>query len=99
METFPWYNNLYRMRIEGSDNDIIIRLPQPNLSQFPEEKTLREAAMASFIEQNTPVPVPKVLFHGLSGPDSEVGPFIIIQYIENSGSMSHKLAMPNERDP
>lgn len=93
------YNNLYRMRIKGSKDDVIIRLPQPSLAQFPGEKTLREAATASFIAQNTRVPVPRVLFHGLSSPDSEVGPFIIIQHVENCGSMSHALAMPNEKDP
>lgn len=93
------YNNLYRMRIKGSDDDVIIRLPQPNLAQFPDEKTLREAATASFIAQNTRVPVPRVLFHGLSSPDSEVGPFIIIQHVENCRSMSHALAMPNTKDP
>jgi hypothetical protein len=93
------YNNLYRMRIEGSDDDVIIRLPQPNLAQFPDEKTLQEAATASFIVQNTWVPVPRVLFHRLSSPDSEVGPFMIIQHVENCGSMSYVLAMPNEKDP
>ncbi|KAH9224627.1 phosphotransferase [Leptodontidium sp. 2 PMI_412] len=93
------YNILYRMRIEGSKDDVIIRLPQPSLAQFPGKKTLREAAVANFIAQNTRVPVPRVLFHGLSSPDSEVGPFTIIPYIENYGSMSHALAMPNEKDP
>ena len=92
------YNNLYRMRIEGS-NDVVIRLPQPNLAEFPDEKTLWEAATANFIAQNTQVPVPRVLFHGVSNPDSEVGPFIIIPHVENSGSMSHALAMPNKKDP
>ncbi|KAH6710987.1 hypothetical protein BKA61DRAFT_737861 [Leptodontidium sp. MPI-SDFR-AT-0119] len=93
------HNILYRMRIEGSKDDVIIRLPQPSLAQFPGEKTIREAAVANFITQNTRVPVPRVLFHGLSSPDSEVGPFTIIPYIENYGSMSHALAMPNEKDP
>jgi hypothetical protein len=72
------YNNLYRMRIEGSKDNIIIRLLQPSLAQLPDEKTLREAATASFIAQNTRVLVPRVLFQGLLSPDSEVGPFIII---------------------
>ncbi|RFU30718.1 hypothetical protein B7463_g5620, partial [Scytalidium lignicola] len=92
------YNNIYRVRIEGSD-DVVIRLPQPSLAQFPNEKTLREAATANFITQNTQVPVARVLFHGLSNPDSEVGPFIVIQHVENCGTMSHALMMPNERDP
>ncbi|KAF4620086.1 hypothetical protein G7Y89_g14737 [Cudoniella acicularis] len=90
------YNNLYRMKIEGSANNVMIRLPQPNIAQFPNEKTLREAATATFIAQNTQIPVPQVLFHGL---ESEVGPFVIIQYVENCGSMSHALAMPNETEP
>ncbi|KAK0117871.1 hypothetical protein ONS95_012191 [Cadophora gregata] len=93
------YNNLYRIRIEGIQDDVIIRLPQPTLAQFPCEKTLGEAAIATFVTQNTQVPVPRVLFHGVSTADSEVGPFIIIQHIENCGSMSHALAMPNEQDP
>jgi hypothetical protein len=90
------YNSLYRMRIEGSDGDVMVRLPQPDLVQFPDEKTLREAATARFVAQNTRIPVPQVLCYGLSGPDSEVGPFTIIQYVENRGCMSHALAMPNE---
>lgn len=93
------YNNLYRMRIEGSKEDNIIRMPQPSLARFPDEKTLREAATASFIVQSTRVPIPRVLFYGLLGPDSVVGPFSIIQHVENCGSMSQALAMPNEKDP
>ncbi|KAJ2901766.1 hypothetical protein MKZ38_001386 [Zalerion maritima] len=92
------YNSLYRMRIEGSDGDVMVRPPQPDLAQFPDEKTLREAATARFVAQNTRMPVPRVLCYGLSGPDSEVGLFTIIQYVENRGCMSHALAMPNE-DP
>ena len=93
------YNNLYKMKIEGSGEDVLIRLPQPNLAQFPEEKTVREAATASFILQNTRVLVHWVLFYGLSIPDSELGPYIIMQYVESHRPMSHALAMPNEKDP
>ncbi|KAJ9130148.1 Phosphotransferase [Pleurostoma richardsiae] len=90
------YNNLYRMRLEGSNDDVMIRLPQPNKSQFPYEKTLREAATANFIAQNTRIPVPRVLFYGSSSMDSELGPYTIIPYVENRRSLSHALAMPNE---
>ena len=93
------YNNLPRMQIQGSDNDVMIRPPQPSLAQFPNEKFLREAAIANFIVQNTQVPVPRVLFHGLSKPVSEVGHFIVIQHVENCGSMSHALVILNEKDP
>jgi len=93
------YNNLYRMRIEGSPHDVMIRLPQHHRCQFPDEKTMREAATAIFVAEKTAIPVPRVLFHGKSTPDSQIGPFIIIEHVENSGSMSHALAMPNKTDP
>lgn len=93
------YNNLYGMQIEGSKNDVMIRLPQLSLAQFPDEKTFREAAVANFIAQNTLVPLPPVLFYGVSDPDREIGPFTIIPFVENCGSMSRAIAMPNEKDP
>ena len=34
------YNNLYRMRIKRSKDNVIIRLPQPSLAQVSDEKTL-----------------------------------------------------------
>jgi hypothetical protein len=85
------------MRIEGS-NDVIIRLPQLHACQFPDEKTLREAVTASFVAENTQVPVPEVVSYGLSN-HSEVGAFIIMQYVEYSKDLSDVLAIPNENNP
>lgn len=90
------YNNLYRLRlaeVEGKSQDIMIRLPQPHLSAFPEEKTLCEAITASFIDDNTQIPVPRVHINGLS---PEYGPWIIIDYVENTQSMSEALRVVNE---
>ena len=50
------YNNLYRMRIEGSDDDVIIRLPQPNLAQFPHEKKLFEKPQQPALLDKIPGP-------------------------------------------
>ena len=93
------YNNLYRMKIEGINDCVLLRLPQPNIVLFPDEKILAEAATASFILQNTQIPVPRVLFRGVSSPDSEIGPYIIIQNVENCNDISDVLHIPNEEDP
>lgn len=88
------FNIIYRISLEGL-HDVLIRLPCPNLVQFPEEKTIQEAATAGFIAKNTQVPVPRQYFYG---PDSPIGPFIILRYIENCGSMSARLTAPDD-DP
>ncbi|KAH8595133.1 phosphotransferase [Bisporella sp. PMI_857] len=89
------FNILYRIHLKGVSPDIIVRLPCPSLVQFPDEKTDQEAATAAYIAKNTEVPTPHLFF---SGRDSTVGPFVILQYIENQGSMSARLTTPND-DP
>ena len=91
------YNNLFRLRVENSC-DIMARLPQPAMVQFPDEKILGEAATATFIALHTSVPIPRVLSYGRSNSDPLVGPFIIIEYIENCGTMSCALKAPTD-DP
>jgi len=97
------YNNLYQMKIEELDNYVFLRLPQPNMVMFPDEKILAEAATANFIVQNTQIPVPRVLFHGISSldfyPDSDIGPYIVIQHVENCNDISEVLHLPNEKHP
>lgn len=95
------YNNLYRMRLGDSDekDDVMIRLPQPNHALFLDEKTLREAATGKFIQQKTQVTVSPIFSHGLSNPDSETGPFIILKHVDHKGSISAKLALPNLENP
>lgn len=89
------FNILYRVRVEGRTPDVMVRLPCPSLVQFPSEKTIQEAATAAYIAKVTGLPIPRHLFHG---QDSPVGPFIIMDRIENRGSVSERLIKPNE-DP
>lgn len=89
------YNILYRIRLEGVSPDVMVRLPCPNLVQFPEEKTLREATIARYIRQYTQVPVPRIFYYG---QNSDVGPFIILQHVENRWTLSHALRNPSD-DP
>lgn len=88
-------NFLFRVHLEGVISDVLVRCPCPGQAQFPEEKTLREAATARYICQNTNVPVPKVFHYGR---DPEVGLFIILQHFENKSTLSHTMRAPND-DP
>ncbi|KAH8598501.1 hypothetical protein B0O99DRAFT_591776 [Bisporella sp. PMI_857] len=85
------FNNLYRIRVEDVSPDILVRRPSVSQAQLPEEKTLREAATAKYIQQNTKIPTPQVIYYS---DVSDVGPFIIIERVENKSTLSHALTTP-----
>lgn len=89
------FNVLYRVSLEDTATNVMVRLPCPALVQFPEEKTVQEAATAGYLARETQLPVPRPSFYG---QDSPVGPFIIMERIENRGSVSARLTRPSE-DP
>ncbi|TVY81301.1 hypothetical protein LSUE1_G005200 [Lachnellula suecica] len=86
------YNILYKIRIDGMDLPVYVRLPCPDWVQFPVEKTLREGATARYIEQHTQIPVPKIFNYG---DKSDLGPFMILQHVENCGLISSRIKTPN----
>ncbi|KAG4443929.1 hypothetical protein IFR05_000569 [Cadophora sp. M221] len=85
------FNNLYRIRIEDFSPDVLVRRPSVSQAQFAEEKTLREAATANYIKQNTKIPTPRVFFYS---DFSDVGPFVIIERVEHKSTLSHALTTP-----
>ncbi|KAL2020614.1 hypothetical protein VTK56DRAFT_8104 [Thermocarpiscus australiensis] len=89
------FNILYRVRLEGVSPDVMVRVPAPSLVQFPEEKTAQEAATARYIAGATQVPIPRQIHYGR---DAVLGPFIILEHVENRWSMSARLTRPND-DP
>ncbi|KAH6635517.1 phosphotransferase [Chaetomium sp. MPI-SDFR-AT-0129] len=92
------FNMLYKVHLAGDPPrpDVMVRLPCPSLVQFPDEKTVQEAATARYIAENTQIPIPQ---HFSCGRDPTIGPFVILQYIpESRGSMSARLTTPND-DP
>lgn len=86
------YNILYKIQVEGMTFEVHVRLPCPDWAQFPLEKTLQEGATARYIEQHTQIPVPKVFYYGET---SDLGPFMILQHIENHGLMVNRIKLPN----
>ena len=85
------FNNLYRIHVDGFHPDVFVRRPSISQAQFPEEKTLREAATAKYIQQMTTIPIPRVFHYSDS---SDVGPFMIIERVENKSTLSHALTTP-----
>lgn len=86
------YNMLYRISVSGLKNDILVRVPCPNLSQFPEEKTRQEVATIQLLRENTALQVPECLHSGRH----TFGPFIFLPFIQNRGDMSDALSKPRE---
>ncbi|KAK0113348.1 hypothetical protein ONS95_013602 [Cadophora gregata] len=86
------FNIVYRLQVESYASDVIVRRPIPCYAQFPEEKTLIEAATASYIEKHTQIPVASVLFHGKS---SGLGQYMIIKHVQHQHSMSTALNATN----
>ena len=85
------FNNLYRIHVKDVSPDVLVRRPSISQAQFPEEKTIREVSTAKYIYQNTKIPTPRVLYYGDA---SDVGPFIIIERVENKSCLSHALTTP-----
>lgn len=80
----------------------VIRFPIPGAVMFPEEKVRNEVSAMQFILEKTsdtlPTPVPSVIRSAETKESpSDLGPFIIINYIQHKGSMSDLLETPGRQ--
>lgn len=87
------FNMLYRIRLEETLPNIMVRLPCPSLIQFPGEKTAQEAATAALIAKETGLPIPRQHFYAEESP---IGSYVIMDRIEMQGSVSARLTKPSE---
>jgi hypothetical protein len=87
------FNVLYRIHLEGSLPDVIVRRPCANLFKFPQEKTSQEAATANWVAKHTDIPTPQIFFFG---DDPILGLYIILEFVENSECMSDRLKTPTD---
>ncbi|KAJ5928253.1 hypothetical protein N7466_007209 [Penicillium verhagenii] len=83
----------------------LIRFPFPGIVMFPEEKVRNEVRVMQFILEQTqelhkiPIPVPSISRWGQKKESpAELGPFIIMEYIEHQQSICRLMQNP-ESDP
>lgn len=92
------FNLMFRMKFMDGGS-AIIRFPIPGVSMFPEEKVKREVSVIRFIERHTSVRVPHVLHYGMTDQSpAGLGPFIVMEYIENDSDLVDALNTPGLRD-
>ncbi|KAG9253896.1 phosphotransferase family protein [Emericellopsis atlantica] len=79
------FNVYYRIRFaEGAG--AMIRFPMPAYFQYADEKLVAEVAAMHYISDNTTIPIPFVLHHGMKEESpGGLGPFMIMEWVENLG--------------
>ncbi|KAJ5150785.1 uncharacterized protein N7500_004350 [Penicillium coprophilum] len=94
------FNASFLMTFTDTDTSgALLRLPLLGVHMFPEEKVRNEASIMRFITERTsqtmPIPVPIVSRWGERNESpSNLGPFIIMGYIDHERSMSSLLETP-----
>lgn len=64
--------------------------------QFPEEKVRYEAATMRYLAAHTTIPVPRVYHYGTAAENpTGLGPFIIMEHIDQDQTLSHALNDPS----
>ncbi|KAF0330515.1 phosphotransferase [Colletotrichum asianum] len=88
---FGGFNILYPFHIEGTPTKILLRMPCPGQTIFPEEKTLAEIATAGFVASHTDITVPTILHHGTA---TGIGPYMIIEDLGTRKTLSQAMQAP-----
>ncbi|KOC16423.1 hypothetical protein AFLA70_65g003631 [Aspergillus flavus AF70] len=62
---------------------------------FPEEKVQNEVAIMTYLQQNTKIPVPKIIHHGTSEDSpAGLGPFVLMEYVGHASNLATQLRAP-----
>lgn len=62
---------------------------------FAEEKVRNEVAIMTFLKENTKIPVPRIIHHGMGEASPEtLGPFILMEYIAHASDLASRLRVP-----
>lgn len=92
------FNVIYPLRIKGGSLDLLVRIPIPDVTQLPDETYAAEAGALRFIKQNTLIPTPTVFYHGSPSENTHVGPFLVMEKIQNKWSLSESFTRPHDPD-
>ncbi|KAE8352431.1 phosphotransferase family protein [Aspergillus coremiiformis] len=78
------------------NSSVVLRMPIPFLSIFPEEKLQYEIATMQCLKDNTTLPLPRILGYGPAAANPlQLGPFLILEYIDHETDLGTLLNTPN----
>lgn len=92
------FNVVYPLRMKGDSLELLVRIPIPHVTQLPDERNAAEASTLRFIRQNTLIRTPTVLYHGSQSENPDVGPFLVMDRIQNKWSLSEAFTRPRDPD-
>lgn len=92
------FNAIYPLRMKGNSLDLLVRIAIPRVTQLPDERYAVEAGASRFIRQNTLIPTPTVFYHGSSSANPDIGPFLVIEKIQNKWTLSEAITRPRDPD-
>lgn len=86
-EVLDWFQGSFNFCLQIMYNDgtpdAIIRFPGPGHTTFRDEKIQNEVEVIQFLQQNTTIPVPRLISWGLTEDSpQQFGPFIISDFVE-----------------
>lgn len=87
------WNLVFVFELVASHSRVVVRLPRPHVAYFAREKTYVETATMKFLSQHTNISIPIPLS---SGKYPDIGYYLILEFVENNGLLSHTLAKPDE---
>ncbi|CAG8945565.1 unnamed protein product [Penicillium salamii] len=91
------FNTCFKMEFTNNCG-AIIRFPLPGAVMFPEEKIRNEVSIMQLLLEKSPIPVPSIFRWGETKESpSNLGPFIIMNYIHHKRSMGDLLEMPGRQ--
>lgn len=88
------FNLCFRM-VFAEGFSFLLRFPCPGRVMFPEEKVRNEVAVMTFLKQNTNIPIPNIIHHGMGdeGPTG-LGPFILMEYVAHVSNLATQIRAP-----
>jgi hypothetical protein len=86
-EVLDWFQGSFNFCLQIMYNDgtpdAVIRFPGPGHTTFRDEKTINEVQVIQFLQENTTIPVPRLISWGLTEDSPQhFGPFIISEFVE-----------------
>lgn len=86
-EVLDWFQGSFNFCLQIMYNDgtpdVMIRFPGPGHTTFRDEKIRNEVQVVHFLQENTSIPVPRLISWGLTEDSpKQLGPFMISEFVD-----------------